>query len=120
LGKAWFNTRQWLPFLDKVIKLKNAININNKQIMIKEIKVRYQHSHEDYQSKVGHAIRFFKNNDQVRIIVMLRGREITHPEIGEKLLLNFAKSLEEYASAALPPVVEERQVSVLFTPKITL
>jgi translation initiation factor IF-3 len=74
-------------------------------------------SDEDYQSKVKHAIRFLKNNDQVKIIVVLKAKEITHPEIGEKLLLKFAKSLEDEGNAVLPPVMDYREVYLLFTPK---
>jgi translation initiation factor IF-3 len=76
------------------------------------------HSDEDYQSKVKHAIRFLKNNDQVKIIVVLKAKEITHPEIGEKLLLKFAKSLEAEGEAVFPSVIGQREVYLLFTPKI--
>ena len=56
--------------------------------------------------------------DQVRITVMLRGREQTHPERAEPILRKFAKDLESYAKAEFPLVFEERQVSLTFTPKI--
>ncbi len=85
--------------------------------MIKEIRIRYMHSDEEYQHKVDHAIGFLKKKEQVKIIVVLKGKEITHPEIGEKLLLRIAKSLEGEGNAVLPPVIDYREVYLLFTPK---
>lgn len=85
--------------------------------IIREIKVRPKLAEEEYHSKLDHAIRFFGKNDQVKITVMLRGREVTHPEAGVRLLLEFAKDLEEYGKAELPPVIEGRQVALMFMPK---
>lgn len=86
--------------------------------MTKEIRIRYMHSDEDYQHKVDHAIAFLKKKEQVKIIVVLKGKEITHPEIGEKLLLRIAKSLEDEGNAVFPSVIDYREVYLLFTPKI--
>jgi translation initiation factor IF-3 len=85
--------------------------------MIRELKVRVQISDADYEAKLGHAIRFLQDNDQLKITVMFRGREITHPEIGERLLFDFVRDLDDYGKAELPPVREARQVFLVFTPK---
>jgi translation initiation factor IF-3 len=83
--------------------------------MIREIKLRVKET--EYQVKLSHAIRFLENNDQVKLTVMLRGREVTHPEEGEHLLFKFVKDLEDYGKAELPPIREPRQVFLVFTPK---
>jgi translation initiation factor IF-3 len=87
-------------------------------IMIKEIKCRPQLSEEDYNFKLGHAIRFLKNNDELKMVVTFRGRELTHPERGEALLLKYAADMEAYATAKLPPVMDDRQMILVFTPKV--
>lgn len=87
------------------------------QIITREIKVRPKLTEEEYHIKLDHAIRFFGKNDQVKIFVMFRGREVTHPEAGVRLLLRFAGDLETYATAELPPIMEGRQVVLKFAPK---
>ena len=82
--------------------------------MIREIKLRVKET--EYQVKLSHAIRFLENNDQVKLTVMLRGREVTHPESGEYLLFEFVKDLEGYGKAELPPIREPKQVFLVFTP----
>ncbi len=82
--------------------------------MIKEIKLRVKET--DYEGKLSHAIRFLRSNDQVKLTVMFRGREVTYPEAGEHLLFKFAEDLEEYGKAQLPPVREAKQVFLVFTP----
>jgi translation initiation factor IF-3 len=84
--------------------------------MIREIKVRPQEPELDYKGRLSHAIRFLENNDQVKITVMFKGREIAHPEIGEKRLFKFVKDLEDYGKAELPPTREPRQMFLVFTP----
>jgi translation initiation factor IF-3 len=84
--------------------------------MIREIKLRVKET--DYGGKLGHAIRFLKDNDQVKLTVIFRGRELTYPEEGEYLLFKFVKDLEDYGKAELPPIREPRQVFLVFTPNI--
>ena len=88
------------------------------QTTTRELKVRPKLAEGEYHSKLDHAIRFLGNKDQVRITVMFRGREVTHPEVGEKLLLKFAEDLENYAKAELPPTMQDRQLTLKFTPKV--
>jgi translation initiation factor IF-3 len=84
--------------------------------MIREIKVRPQGEELDYKAKLSHAIRFLENNDQVKITVIYRGREIAHPELGERVLLDFVRDLKDYGKAELPPIKEPRQMFLVFTP----
>ena len=82
--------------------------------MIKEIKLRVKET--EYQVKLAHATRFLEQNEQVKLIVMLRGREISQPEAGERLLLQFANDLQPFGKAEIPPVREPRQVYLVFVP----
>ena len=88
-------------------------------IAVKEIRVRPQQMDDkEYQFKCDSIIRFLEHGDQVKLIAVLRGKEIAHKETGERLLLRFVQDLEEYGKAELPPVVQERQVFVVFAPKV--
>ena len=51
-------------------------------ITIKEIKLRPKIDPHDYATKKGHVVRFLKNRDKVKVTIMFRGREMTHPERG--------------------------------------
>jgi translation initiation factor IF-3 len=86
--------------------------------MMREIRIRPLATDEEYQTKLDHATRFLGNGDQLKITVMFRGREVGHPEKGERILLEFVKDLEKYAKAELPIVFDRTQVSLMFTPKI--
>ena len=59
-------------------------------ITIKEIKLRPKVGDHDYETKKGHVIRFLKNRDKVKVTIMFRGREMTHPERGRALLMRLA------------------------------
>ena len=85
--------------------------------MIKEIKSRPQISEEDYAFKLGHAIHFLEDHYQLRILITFRGRELAHQKLGERLLLRYAGDLEAYATAQLPPIIDGRQMFMIFTPK---
>jgi translation initiation factor IF-3 len=87
--------------------------------MMKEMRVRLRMDDAAYAVKLDGAIRFLEHNDQVKLTVMLKGRDIAHPDQGVTLLLKFATDLEEYASTELPPVVIPREVYLVFTPKAT-
>ena len=102
-----------------MLRVNESNGNNNQMIAIKEIRVRPQQMDDkEYQFKFGSIIRFLEHGDQVKLIVMLRGQEITHKEIGERLLLRFFQDLEEHGKAEWPPVVQERQVFLVFAPKV--
>jgi translation initiation factor IF-3 len=92
---------------------------NQKIITVKEVKVRPNIEDHDFEVKLKNAVRFLSNGDKVKATVMFRGREITHPELGQKLLLRLAKELEELAVVERVPKVEGRNMIMILTPKQT-
>lgn len=92
---------------------------NQKIITVKEVKVRPNIEDHDFDVKLKNAIRFLSNGDKVKATVMFRGREITHPELGQKLLLRLAKEVEELAVVERVPKVEGRNMIMILTPKQT-
>lgn len=92
---------------------------NQKIITVKEVKVRPNIEDHDFDVKLKNAIRFLSNGDKVKASVMFRGREITHPELGQKLLLRLAKEVEELAVVERVPKVEGRNMIMILSPKQT-
>ena len=59
-----------------------AARRHQKQVNVREIKLRPKIATNDYETKKSHVVRFLKGDDKVKITIMFRGREQTHPERG--------------------------------------
>jgi translation initiation factor IF-3 len=84
---------------------------------IKEIKLRPNIDKHDFDVKVKRGQKFLENGDKIKVTVMFRGREITHPEIAQKLCQKMAKDLEEYGQVEKPAKQEGRNMIMILTPK---
>ena len=85
-------------------------------IVIKEIKLRPKVGVHDYETKKGHVVRFLKNHDKVKVTIMFRGREMTHPEKGRELLLRLAADLKEIAVIESEPLQDGRNMVMMRAP----
>jgi translation initiation factor IF-3 len=90
---------------------------NQKIINIKEVKLRPNIENHDFETKAKNVEKFLKNGDKVKITIMFRGREITHPDIGKQLCLRMAKTVEHVAAVEKAPKVEGRNMTMILTPK---
>lgn len=90
---------------------------NQKIISIKEVKLRPNIEDHDFETKAKNAEKFLKNGDKVKVTIMFRGREITHPDIGKQLCLRMAKTVEHVAAVEKAPKVEGRNMTMILTPK---
>ena len=72
------------------IARKHQVSIN-----VKEIKLRPKIGQHDYETKKGHVVRFLNQRAKVKVTIMFRGRETTHPERGRDLLLRLAEEVAE-------------------------
>ncbi len=86
------------------------------QISIKEIKMRPKISDNDYNTKSGHVRRFLKDGSKVRATIMFRGREMTHTELGKKLLDRLAEDMKELATIEAYPKVDGRNMLMVLAP----
>jgi translation initiation factor IF-3 len=85
-------------------------------ITIKEIKLRPKIDPHDYQTKKGHVVRFLKNRDKVKVTIMFRGREMTHPERGRTLLLRLADDVKELGIIESEPLQDGRNMVMMLAP----
>ena len=76
---------------------------HQKQVTVREIKLRPKIAENDYQTKKGHVERFLRHQDRVKVTIMFRGREMAHPERGERLLMQLAEDVAEWAGESGEP-----------------
>jgi translation initiation factor IF-3 len=96
-------------------KLK-AARKHQQQITIREIKFRPKIAQNDYDTKKGHVRRFLKGKDRVKVTIMFRGREVTHPERGTALLEKLATELADVAIVEQTPLQDGRNMTMMLAP----
>jgi translation initiation factor IF-3 len=96
-------------------KLKQARK-HQQQITIREIKFRPKIAQHDYDTKKGHVERFLRHKDKVKVTIMFRGREVTHPERGVLILDRLAEELAEFAVIEQRPLHDGRNMTMMLGP----
>ncbi|MGH2972688.1 MAG: translation initiation factor IF-3 [Gaiellaceae bacterium] len=86
------------------------------QIQVKEIKLRPKIGIHDYNTKKGHVERFLNQRAKVKVTIMFRGRETTHPERGRDLLLRLADDVKEIGMIESQPLLDGRNMVMLLGP----
>ena len=86
------------------------------QVHVKEIKLRPKIGEHDYETKKGHVIRFLKDRAKVKVTIMFRGREQTHPERGESLLRRLAEDVSDLAQVESGPLQDGRNMVMMLGP----
>jgi translation initiation factor IF-3 len=93
-----------------------AARKHQQQITIREIKFRPKIAQNDYDTKKGHVRRFLKGKDRVKVTIMFRGREVTHPERGTALLDKLATELADVAIVEQTPLQDGRNMTMMLAP----
>jgi translation initiation factor IF-3 len=83
---------------------------------VKSIKLRVKIGDGDFDTKLNHVKRFLKDGHKVKVTIMFRGRERTHPELGERLLTRVAETLGEYAIVESPALLAGMDMNMLVAP----
>ena len=98
-------------------KKKHEAKLKQKQIQVKEIKFRPGTDEGDYQVKLRNLIRFLQDGDKTKITLRFRGREMTHQEIGMRLLERIRDELADVSVVEHMPKLEGRQMIMVLAPK---
>ena len=93
---------------------KHQISIN-----VKEIKLRPKIGDHDYETKKGHVVRFLNQRAKVKVTIMFRGRETSHPERGRDLLMRLAEDVKEIGLVESPPLLDGRNMVMMLGPTKT-
>ncbi len=96
-----------------------AARKHQKQVTVREIKLRPKIAENDYETKKGHVVRFLEHSDRVKVTIMFRGRETTHPERGEQLLMRLAEDVGELGTIEQRPSLDGRNMTMLLSPTRT-
>jgi len=104
-------------FLFEQNKKRHAAKRKQKQIQIKEIKLRPGTDDGDYDIKMRNIKRFLEEGDKVKITLRFRGREMAHQELGTKMLDRVETDLEGLAVIEQYARMEGRQMVMLVAPK---
>ena len=91
---------------------KKQVNVN-----VREIKLRPKIGDHDFNTKRGHVERFLRGGDKVKVTIMFRGREVQHPELGERLLRRLAADLDELGRIESQPNLDGRNMIMVMAPK---
>ena len=86
------------------------------QIHVKEIKMRPKIGVHDYETKKGHVVRFLNSKAKVKVTIMFRGREQSHPERGRDLLMRLAEDVKEIGQIESPPLQDGRNMVMMLGP----
>jgi len=89
---------------------------HQQQITVREIKFRPKIAEHDYDTKKHHVERFLRHKDKVKITIMFRGREVTHPERGTAILDRLAEELSELGVVEQRPMQEGRNMTMMMAP----
>ena len=84
--------------------------------MIHEVRLRPRTGQHDIDLKVRIATRLLASGDKVKLSVMFRGREISHPEVGREVLDKAIRGLGDTVAIEKPPGMEGRFLTVILTP----
>jgi len=90
---------------------KHQVSVN-----IKEIKLRPKIGIHDYNTKKGHVVRFLNQRAKVKVTIMFRGREQSHPERGRDLLMRLAEDVKEIGQVESPPLLDGRNMVMVLGP----
>jgi translation initiation factor IF-3 len=96
-------------------KIKQARK-HQQQITVREIKFRPKIAEHDYDTKKHHVERFLRHKDKVKVTIMFRGREVTHPERGTAILDRLAEELSELGVVEQRPMQEGRNMTMMMAP----
>ncbi len=88
-----------------------------KTTSIKEIKLRPNIDKHDFDVKAKRGEKFLQKGDKIKVTVMFRGREITHPEIAQRLCKDLAEQLADSGVVEKPAKQEGRNMIMILAPK---
>ncbi|TCP69030.1 translation initiation factor IF-3 [Baia soyae] len=90
---------------------------NQKIVQLKEVRLSASIEENDVQTKLKHVIKFLEHGDKVKLSIRFRGRQITHQELGRKVLDRVAQEVKELADVERPAKLEGRQMIMILNPK---
>ena len=98
-------------------KRDREIRKNQKIITLKEVRLSATIDEHDVDVKFKNAVKFLQDGDKVKVNIRFRGRQITHSEIGLKVMRDFAERIKEFGIIERQPLIEGRNMIMIITPR---
>ena len=89
---------------------------NQANTALKEVRFRLKIDTHDYDTKAKRAIGFLSSGDKVKAMIQFRGREQSRPELGVKLLQQFAADIAEHGTVESSPRIDGRNMVMVVAP----
>jgi len=90
---------------------------HQRQVHLKEIRVKPNIDEHDYQTKLKHALDFLKDKNKVKIALFFRGRQMEHIDLGKRIMEKFIVDTQNEGLIEREPMMEGRIMSLVITPK---
>ncbi len=90
---------------------------NQRVVSIKEVQLSATIEENDVLTKAKMATRFLADGDKVKVTIRFRGRQITHSEIGMKVMHDFAERCQEVSTVERRPLMDGRHMIMILAPK---
>ena len=84
--------------------------------MLREVRLRPKIGIHDFEAKARTARKLLTEGDKLKVTLMFRGREATHPEVGWKVLQRMVESLSDVGSLERQPIMEGRRMNIILAP----
>jgi translation initiation factor IF-3 len=88
-----------------------------KVVEVKEIKMTINIGKGDYDTKLRHTKEFIEKGNKVKVSIRMKGREITHRDLAEKMMAGIVKDVEEFAKPEVNPRLEGMQMVAILIKK---
>ena len=98
-------------------KREKELKKNQKHVELKEVRMSLNIDTNDLNTKVGNAVKFLKSGDKVKVTIRFKGREMTHPKLGEQLMTKFTSACAEFGTPEKASKFEGRNLNVILAPK---
>ena len=100
-------------------KREHAARAKQKNIVVKEVKFRPRTDDNDFDFKVKHILRFLEEGDKVKVVVMFRGREVVHRDIGYRIIEDVLQRVSDKCLVEKPAGIDGRDMHAIIVPRPT-
>ena len=97
-------------------KKKKEAKKKQQKVSVKEVQLSCQIDVNDFNTKANNAKRFLAGGNKVKVLVIFRGRQMAHQEVGKQLLEKFIDTVSEFGSVDKAPAMEGRSMTVIINP----
>ena len=97
-------------------KRKKEAKKNQTRVDVKEVQLSCHIDTNDFNTKANNAKRFLHSGNKVKVLVIFKGRQMAHQEVGRQLLERFREYVAEVGSVDKAPIMEGRSMTMIISP----